>query len=107
MNEIEDANHIKLDIFPAEVYDLENSDESLGDQYRVIVTDNHFYAFSETDEGIRPVIKVPLGSFTGTNRDGYTINSGWYIKRAQNCGCGSRLRGYHPFPGVPHISQLG
>lgn len=105
---IEPAKHIKLDIFPAEV---SHESEQHGDGFRVIVTDTHLYALEETGSGVKVRFKVPApeGSFAGSNKDGYTVedpDGTWSFSRAGHCGCGSRLRGVHPFPGVPHISQL-
>lgn len=93
---------IQLDLFPASVNDM-------GEELRVIVTDSVFYVFDETLTGPEAVIQEPLVSFEGTNITGYTVvteTNTYAVARALNCGCGSRLRGIHPFPGVPHAAHL-
>lgn len=100
--DLEPAAHIKLDLFPAEV-SLEG--EILGSDYRAIVTDNHFYVIHDSVDGPYLVVKEPLDSFDGTNKTGYDVNS-YHVLRAKNCGCGSRLRGIHPFLYVPYEAQL-
>lgn len=101
------ANHIKIDLFPAEVRGGEDALD-MGQELRVIVTDNYFYVFQDTIDGPKAVVAEPLTSFDGSNKTGYTVTTDtseyWFI-RANNCGCGSRLRGIHPFSGVPHIAR--
>ncbi|UDL16760.1 hypothetical protein SEA_ATUIN_67 [Arthrobacter phage Atuin] len=94
--------YIRLDLFPASVNDM-------GEELRVIVTDSVFYVFDETLTGPEAVISEPLVSFEGSNQTGYTVvteSNTYAVARALNCGCGSRLRGIHPFMGVPYASQL-
>lgn len=99
------AAYIWLDLFPASV----SSPDPMGDQLRVIVTDNRLYVLEDTVYGPEAKVNEPLDSFSGNNQTGYTVitDTGAYvIVRAQHCGCGSGLRGFHPFPGVPYRSQL-
>lgn len=108
--DLEPAAHIKLDLFPASVYINGAEGVLLGEEYRVIVTDNYFYVLHEVGDGAAILLKEPLVNFEGSNKTGYNITVGplmyYYVKRAGNCGCGSRLRGLIPFPGVPFIAQL-
>lgn len=107
--DVEPADYIQLDIFPGELYLDTKEGAPIGDQYRIIVTNNYLYVIEDTINGPQPTIKSPISSFEGTNKIGYTVDTPdgvYYVKRAQNCGCGSRLRGIHPFAGVPFISQL-
>lgn len=100
--ELDPAQYINLDLFPASVT---SGGELLGETYRVIVTDNCLYVIDDAVDGPYLLIKEPLENFNGTNKTGYEVNS-YHVRRAKNCGCGSRLRGMHPFLGVPFISQL-
>lgn len=101
------ANFIRLDLFPAEISTLVDDEYILIDnQSRVIVTNDSFYVFVEGEEGPMIATEQYLSDFTGKNVTGYTVTteeSTYFIKRAGHCGCGSRLRGFFPFPGVPFI----
>lgn len=104
--DVEPANYINLDLFPAKV---ESSIfKPLHEEYRVIVTDNYLYVIDDTIDGPAPIVREPLLSFEGDNKIGYTVETELgtvHIQRALNCGCGSRLRGIHPFAGVPHRAR--
>lgn len=107
--DVEPANFIRLDIFPGAVHPTGPEHPALGEEFRVIVTDNYFYAIMEATSGILFRIKEPLVSFSGSNKTGYTVETTegiYHVRRADNCGCGSRLRGIFPFAGVPFESQL-
>jgi hypothetical protein len=104
------AAYINLDLFPAKITTVDGVFEPKHEEYRVIVTDNYLYIIDDMPEGPECILTEPLVSFEGTNKTGYTVVSGnhaFLIQRALNCGCGSRLRGLHPFAGVPFVSQLG
>lgn len=104
--ELHPAEYIQLDLFPAAVTE---AGKDLGYEIRVIVTDNYLYVFRDEVEGPEAFIALPLDSFDGSNKIGYTVTSDdrvFSIARAKNCGCGSRLRGFRPFGGVPHITHI-
>lgn len=107
--DVEPANFIWIDLFPADVRPGGEDSPTMGEELRVIVTDNYFYVIDDTIDGPAAVIKEPLESFDGSNVLGYTVvtSSGatYYFKRATNCGCGSRIRGIFPFPGVPQVAR--
>lgn len=98
-----DANSIRLDLFPARI---EENGQYIGEVFRVIATDQHFYILDEGNFGAIAKVAEPYSSIDGTNKTGYTVTTGratYSISRAVNCGCGSRLRGIHPFAGVPYV----
>jgi hypothetical protein len=109
--DVEPAAFIYLDLFPAKIsvhdgYEFQPKHE----EYRVIVTDNRIYIIDDFPDGPEVAHTQPLIGFEGTNKTGYTVTTpevAFHVERALNCGCGSRLRGLHPFAGVPHIAQLG
>lgn len=95
---------IRLDLFPARV-------EGLAAVARVIVTDSHYYVLVDSPTGPEPAFSGALHDLTGRNTTGYTVtdaNTGeeYDFRRSTSCGCGSRLRGYRPFPGVPLTARL-
>lgn len=100
--DVEPANEVWLDLFPAKI----ESDgwEPQHEAYRVIVTDTYFYILDDLSEGPAAVVTLPTVAFEGNNKVGYTVttpDASFYIVRAANCGCGTRLRGIFPFAGVP------
>lgn len=107
--DVEPAIHIQMDLFPASVRPGGEEGTPIGEELRVIVTDNYFYVIDDTIDGPAAIIKEPLESFDGSNKLGYTVTTTqgntYYFSRALNCGCGSRLRGLHPFAGVPWVAR--
>jgi hypothetical protein len=107
--DFEPAQHIQIDLFPASVHPEGPSEAPIGEELRVIVTDNYFYVIQEVDEVISFAAKEPLGEFDGSNKVGYTVTTEngavFYFNRANNCGCGTRLRGIKVLPGVPPIPR--
>lgn len=101
-------NYVRLDLFPANVSRPVGSTSTLlpTDRARVIVTDRHFYVFLDSSRGPAVEVSGVLFDATGDNRTGYTVtlddDSVYSVSRSSNCGCGSRLRGFAPFPGVPY-----
>lgn len=109
-----EAHHIKLDLFPALVSQLDGDIltqstrlTAEGNDNRVIVTDSHLYVFRDGSEAPDAYIVEPITAFLGTTKDGYKVavedGSVYHVIRAVSCGCGSRLRGFHPFPGIPYV----
>jgi hypothetical protein len=110
--DLKPAKFIRLDLFPAQIMemtDLKNP-TLVSKDMRIIITDDMVYIFKEGNQG--PMIHYAswLEEFTGSNKTGYIATTAagetFQIARATNCGCGSSLRGFFPFPGTPFISQL-
>lgn len=108
--DVQPAAYINLDLFPAKVLVAPVRDfMPVHEEYRVIITDNRLYIIDDRPEGPEVIVSDAFIKFEGDNKVGYTVTTAeqtWHITRALNCGCGSRLRGLHPFAGVPFISQL-
>lgn len=107
--DIHPARFIWLDTFPASVKVVDETENLLpGLEYRIIVTDNRFYVLTDDVDGPEALVNEALTDFSGNNKTGFTVvteNSTYLVRREDNCGCGSRLRGYHPFLGVPHEAR--
>lgn len=102
--DVEPANEVWLDLFPAKIES--DSWEPAHEAYRVIVTDTYFYIIDDLSEGPAAIVTEPTVAFEGNNKVGYTVttpDNSFYITRAPNCGCGTRLRGVFPFAGVPQV----
>lgn len=97
--------YVRLDLFPALVTPR-GASAPVTDRGRVILTDEHMYVLEDATGGPRCIISGVLYDADGTNRKGYTVElddgTSYDVKRSTNCGCGSLLRGLHPFPGVPY-----
>lgn len=103
--DVEPAEYINFDLFPTAVRKGSLDAPSEGEQFRTIVTNNYLYVIVDAVGGPVLHIKEPLESFEGSTREGYRVND-YYINKAENCGCGTGLRGIHPFMGVPFSAQL-
>lgn len=93
------AQYIRLDLVPARVEGVEKTT-------RVVVTDAHYYFFVDTPTGPLPEVSGVLYDIVGRNTTGWLITdedqtTTYSVKRGAGCACGSRLRGFRPFPGVP------
>lgn len=102
--EVQPANIVYLDLFPAKIETVADF-PTPHEEFRVIVTDAHFYIIDDTIDGPKAVLTTEYVEFAGNNKEGYTVVTNervFKITRANNCGCGSRIRGLHPFAGVPH-----
>lgn len=107
--DFEPAEYIQIDLFPASVHSESADEAPLGEELRVIVTDNYFYVITEKDGWVGFIIREPFKEFDGSNKTGYTVTTDrgqtFFFKRALNCGCGTRLRGIKVLPGVPPIAR--
>ena len=101
-------SYIRLDLFPANVSRPPRTKHDFlpTDRARVIITDRNLYVFMDSSSGPQCVLWGVLFDATGDNRTGYTVtlddDTVYSVSRSTNCGCGSRLRGFTPFPGVPY-----
>lgn len=106
--ELDPCRFYYLDLFPARVRRYTAADIPQGEEFRVIVTDNRVYVLDENDQGPYIHSQSELSSFARKTDGSYSVRTpdgDYFIERADNCGCGARLRGLHPLVGVLHISQ--
>lgn len=104
--------YIRLDLVPATVIVTDGDGEEIDrtDKARAIVTDSEVLIYQDGDQG-RPAVwrEWQLDDFSGDNKIGYTAETSdgetLHISRNSWCVCGSRLRGFRPFPGVPYQPQ--
>lgn len=102
--DVQPADFLYLDLFPAVVDTADGS--NLGDELRIIVTENRVYVLEDTPDGPAMLLQEPLRVFLGDNKTGYTIETmanKYYAFRAPNCGCGASLRGIRLFPDATYI----
>jgi len=97
---------VRLDLFPA------SATLDSGKIYvpsRVIVTDDSLYVYMDAPGGPAEVYSARMDDFSGRRTTGYTVVTDEGVSvalaRAGGCGCGSRLRGFRPFAGVPQVSS--
>lgn len=103
--------YIRLDLVPATVRRTDADGEVTEHQRtRVIVTDAEVHVYQDTDTGPGMWFTGQLDDFSGSNKTGYTIETSdgdqLFVARSAGCNCGSRLRGFRPFPGVPHQAAI-
>lgn len=104
--------YLRFNLFPLAV-DVNNEQGHLINSYpntRAIVTDEAVFVYTDGVNGPETSFTDRLEDFSGNATDGWTVNTtdGYTlsIKRSDGCGCGSRLKGYNPFPGVPFERML-
>lgn len=100
------ALYLQLDLFPATVTSESLTEPFPNGDKRVIITDSHLYVFTDGVENVNILVQKPITSVSGSTLSGYEVETEdgmrYHIIRVASCGCGSRLRGFHPFPGVPY-----
>lgn len=99
------ASFVRLDLFPASVV----VDGTRYEPCRAIVTDDSVNVYMDSAGGPALVYTKRIDDFSGRRTIGYTVlgadGEQIAVDRASGCGCGSRLRGFHPFAGVPQIQS--
>ena len=90
----------RIDIYPANL----TLSGVVHQNVRVIVTADTIYAWRDGTGGEGPVgfLDERISDFDGRNTTGWeaTLHDGRvaFFQRSTGCGCGSRLRGFRPFP---------
>ena len=98
---------IRFNLFPLAV-DVTDKDGNLVQHHmttRGIVTDDEVLIYIDDANGPSVFFTDRLEDFSGTAKTGwvakttdeYTVT----MERSSGCGCGSRLKGFNPFPGLP------
>ena len=94
--------YIRLDLFPA-IASVNSTD--VYKSCRAIVTDDAVYIYVDSENGPAVAFQGRLADYYGDKASGYTAETDdgdtVHMDRYAHCGCGSRLRGFSPFPGVP------
>lgn len=97
---------IRVDLFPASVI---VDGVTAYEPTRAIITDDSVIVYRDSSTGPEVAYSARLDDFSGRANIGYTAltseGNSVQINRARGCGCGSRLRGFNPFPGVSHVSN--
>lgn len=99
-------SYLRLDLFPATVI---APDGTKYDPCRAVVTDTELYVF--VDSNPRPVkaFSEHIYDFQSTSRTRFIVTidddeqSEYIVSRRAGCGCGNKLRGFRPFPGIPLV----
>lgn len=102
---------VRLNLYPAQVTETKSGTESyVYPETRFVATDRSAYVF--VDGRPTPTLQTEgqLVDFTEDQRGVWTmeLDDGRTFTVTRNytsCGCGSMLRGYDPFPGVPHETR--
>lgn len=95
------ATRILAEIFPANVT---INGAYTGDDYKVLLTDKAVVIIREGTKGPEPFLEAVWDSYSGSRRKELTVQADentFLFSRSSNCGCGSRMRGYTPFRGIP------
>lgn len=99
------ANSIKFDLTPVRIYKDYDAPSYL--KARLIITDAHYYIFEEGPQGF-PVLSEagPIFDFNrvGPGHISFTTEDkvSYQAEKNPGCNCGSTLKSFHPFFGVPY-----
>lgn len=102
------ASYIRLALFPAHVTPPSPTaapDFAPKANTKAFVTDSYLVVVQDSPTGPQIVLQEELVDFQGNPKTGYsaeTPSGTYHIIRSKGCGCGSRLRGFHPFRSVPY-----
>ena len=102
------AQFIRLDLFPAFLQGDTLPDTLPGgviDGKRVIITDTYVLVFSDGPTGPYLQHTWALNDISGRHTTGWEVTTEEHtfrVNRSTGCGCGSRLRGFFPYPGLPY-----
>lgn len=101
---------VRFSLFPLEVTVTNSDDEVIHQHYksRVVVTDDEIYAYIDDPTGQEKAVVLytdrindafgnAVEGWTAETVDGDTVT----FRRSGGCSCGSRLKGFDPFPGLP------
>lgn len=99
MSEITPPKFIRNAFFPVTI---RSDDEILYTEVKIFITDINYYIFKETIDGPTLVEDGAIFDYTKENLTLTTETSTYYISKSGGCGCGSRLKHFNPFFGVPY-----
>lgn len=100
-----DPQFIRLDMFPSTVT---CPDGTKLRTVRTVVTDTELYVFQDASPQPISVVVEPLYDHSALSRTAHKVTSDetrgeYLIERQSGCGCGNKLKGFRPFPGVPLV----
>lgn len=103
---------IRFNLFPLQttISDADGNPVKSHNATRTIVTDDEVFVYQDDTNGPSLFFHDRLEDFSGSATEGWTAETtdGYTVSiiRSSGCGCGSRLKGYNPFPGVPFEKML-
>jgi hypothetical protein len=100
---------MRFSLFPLEVAVYAHGEELWSHpKSRVVVTDDEVYAYIDDPAGKEKAVigfTDRINDFSGNAVDGWEVETvdGSIVsfRRSGGCSCGSRLKGFDPFPGLP------
>ncbi len=103
---------LRFSLFPLQINVMDENNEKTFEHYksRVIVTDDEVFVYIDGQNGqVETAFNDRLIDFTGDAKTGWTATTEdgatVLMKRSAACSCGSRLKGFNPFPAVPMESR--
>lgn len=99
---------IRFSLFPLQINIADSNGEKVFEHYksRAIVTDDEVFVYIDGQNGqVETAFNDRLLEFSGDAKTGWTATTEdgnvVHMMRSSSCSCGSRLKGFNPFPGVP------
>jgi hypothetical protein len=100
---------MRFSLFPLEIT-VTKDDEVIYQHHktRVVVTDDEIYSFIDDPQGVEKAVvgfQDRILDYEGRASTGWTVHTAdgavATFRRSGGCSCGSRLKGFDPFPGLP------
>lgn len=100
---------MRFSLFPLEITVTHDGEEVWSHhKSRVVVTDDEIFAYTDDPTGREKAVvgyTDRINDFEGTAVTGWTVETAGgdiaTFRRSGGCSCGSRLKGFDPFPGLP------
>lgn len=99
MNEITQPRFIRNSLFPVTI---RSNDEIIYNEVKIIIADTNYYIFEETIDGPTLVEEGAVYDYSRENLVLTTESAEYHLSKSGGCGCGSRLKHFNPFFGVPY-----
>lgn len=90
---------IRNALFPVTI---RSDDNILYSEVKIIIGDVNYYIYQETIDGPTLVEEGAVYDYSRENLTLVTESETYYISKSGGCGCGSRLKHFNPFFGVPY-----
>lgn len=81
---------------------IRSNDEILYKEVKIIIGDTNYYIYDETIDGPTLVEEDAIYDYSRDPLQLLTPTQTYHLSKSGGCGCGSRLKHFNPFFGVPY-----
>lgn len=81
---------------------IRDGDEIKYTEAKIIIGDANYYIYQETIDGPTLIEEGPIYDYDRNTLTLITDTTTYHLIKSGGCGCGSRLKHFNPFFGVPY-----